>query len=139
MYIVQDVLNIQIGMKRTLARAVTKEKSMKLSPLMYVPLMALMIPASAVAEQSRIYSPKDQRSNSVITLDLVRSAEPAQVELYTRRSGLTGALLGTAPVHAGANNDVRVAMSRDPLGSVLAVIVNREGTILDREIIEFAR
>lgn len=112
---------------------------MTFSPLICASLMALVIPASAVGEQSYIHAPKSQSSGSVITLDLVRSVEPAQVELYTRRSGLTGALLGTAPVHAGANNDVRIAMSRDPLGSVLAIIVDREGTILDSEIIEFAR
>lgn len=84
---------------------------------------ALAGTASLAAASSNYFSFKEVAdASSTIDLGTVRAESDGIVEIYELRGGERGALLGTAPVMAGANSDVRVNVSVPPLFDVVAVL-----------------
>jgi len=69
----------------------------------------------------------DQEVNSVVELGLVRSITGGTVEIRDFRLGTAGDVLGMTSVSAGANTDVRVNVGQEPLGDVLAVLLDANG------------
>ncbi|SFB18077.1 hypothetical protein SAMN05421688_3462 [Poseidonocella pacifica] len=63
-----------------------------------------------------------QFESTYVNLDVVRADSDAIVTIYDYRLGEQGAVLGTAPVQAGANGNVKVNLNDKIKGDVLAVI-----------------
>lgn len=70
---------------------------------------------------------------SYIEIDQVRAAQNGVVEIYDYRLGERGALLGSEPVNAGANADVKISLDRQPLGDVMAVLVSNGQVLATQE------
>lgn len=94
-----------------------------------------LVSSSAFAGANYILPGQVQNTNSGVTLDLVRSDSPGTVYAYDAREGVDGKVLGTAPVHAGANTDVRITFSRPALRDVLTVLYSGSGaTVATAEV-----
>jgi hypothetical protein len=79
----------------------------------------------------------EQRSNSRIEVDLVRSETGGTVEVVEMIGGAMGDSLGTTPVRAGANKDVFIHFSTLPASNDVAVILrDSAGNIVDIEEID---
>ncbi|WP_341212043.1 hypothetical protein [uncultured Limimaricola sp.] len=63
-----------------------------------------------------------QEQTSVVELGIVRSQSSGTVEIYTMGPNGTMILLGTEPVHAGANSNVRVHVDQPVRQDIVAVL-----------------
>jgi hypothetical protein len=72
---------------------------------------------------------------SYADLDLVRAESDGEVVIHDYRRGQIGEVLGSAPVHAGANADVRVRFGVQPRGDVIAILVDQFGTEVTSTVI----
>nr|WP_321511493.1 hypothetical protein [uncultured Celeribacter sp.] len=79
--------------------------------------------SAAFAGPNYIMPGEAQNLNSSVTLDLVRADANATVDVYDFHGGERGALLGSAPVKAGANTDVYVPLSRPASKDAVAVLM----------------
>lgn len=61
-------------------------------------------------------------ANPIMEIGLVRSSGDGVVELYDYHKGEQGRLLGSAPVKAGANQNVRINVGFAPQFDVVAVL-----------------
>jgi len=96
---------------------------MKTLQILALSAAALAGTASLAAASSNYFSFKEVAdAASTIDLGTVRAEADGIVEIYELRGGERGALLGTAPVMAGANGDVRVNLGTPPLFDVVAVL-----------------
>ncbi|MCA0043671.1 hypothetical protein [Celeribacter litoreus] len=84
--------------------------------------------SAAFAGTNYILPGHAQDTRSEITLDLVRADSDGVVRIYQEHVGAMGALLGSEDVHAGANQDVRIRLTRPGLGDVMAVLVTDGST-----------
>lgn len=80
--------------------------------------------SAAVAGPNQIIVHSAQNLGTSATLDLVRADSDATVYIYDFHGGERGALLGSAPVNAGANADVHVSFKRAATGDAVAVLSN---------------
>lgn len=71
-------------------------------------------------------------ARSYVEIDMVRSAVDGIVEIREDRAG--GALLGQAPVHAGANPSFRIRLSRRPSTDVVAVLRNGDSIVATADL-----
>ncbi len=82
---------------------------------------ALGTASIASANNSFSFSPTLD-SSSTLDLGIVRADAPAVVEVYNFQGGEVGELLGSTPVNAGANGDVRVNVGINPRFDVIAFL-----------------
>ena len=92
-----------------------------LKPLAAAALVAVA-GSAAVADSGYILQGEAQKLKTSVTLDLVNTDTDATVEVYDFHGGERGALLGTAPVKAGATTDVFVRFTRPASKSAVAVL-----------------
>ncbi len=78
----------------------------------------------------------EDRNN--IELSLVTAGGEGVVEIYNVQAGKQGALLGMQPVHAGANEDVRINIGNGFKTDVLAVL-KVDGQVVATEEFDVAR
>ncbi|WP_460273628.1 hypothetical protein [Celeribacter sp. ULVN23_4] len=78
--------------------------------------------SAAFAGTNYIKVGEAQNTNSGVTLDLVRADADGVIYAYDARDGAEGTVLGSTPVHAGANTHVRVNFTTQPLTDVLTVL-----------------
>lgn len=64
----------------------------------------------------------DTFSGSSVDLGTVRAADAGVVEVYSFHGGEIGPLLGSTPVNAGANQDVRVSIPGSSIFDVIAIL-----------------
>ena len=96
---------------------------------MYGKLLALAIFAASATsapamtgENSFQSLARIHQQTSIVDVGIVRSESNGMVEIYTRASDGTMILLGTEPVHAGANRAVRVQVDRPVRRDLIAVL-----------------
>ena len=96
---------------------------------MYGKLLALAIfAASATSASAMTWDNAFQslarlpEQTSIVDVGVVRSESQGMVEIYTREADGTMILLGTEPVHAGANRNVRVQVDRPVRRDIVAVL-----------------
>lgn len=70
-----------------------------------------------------------QNTNSGVTLELVRADSAGVIYAYDARDGVEGKVLGSAPVKAGANTDVRIDFRTPALKDVLTVLYTGDTTM----------
>ncbi len=87
-------------------------------------LAAVLGPATLASAETSYFAltPRLERS-TVIDLGTVRAEGAGIVNVYLREGGQPGRLLGSVPVTAGANMDVRVPLSAAPTRDVIAELV----------------
>ena len=73
-----------------------------------------------------------------ITIDLVVADADGMVVVYNYEGGMIGEMLGSAPVSAGANEDVVVNLGSDPLGPRITALLF-EGEMMDDPMTAVAR
>ncbi|WP_162561809.1 hypothetical protein [Limimaricola hongkongensis] len=80
-----------------------------------------------------------REQSSLIDVGRVRAEDAGQVELYAMGPGGTRTLLGSQPVHAGANNNVRVHIGHPVRRDIVAVlrvdgrvVATRDFDVIDR-------
>lgn len=84
---------------------------------------AVLIAAGSSAFASdHIFADYTQDLKSFVELDLVRASSDGVVEVYEDTANGQGKLLGSTPVHAGANNDVRISFNTITTHDVIAVL-----------------
>lgn len=100
-----------------------------------IALTAVLGSATAAAAETSYFSLGNTKdASTVMELDLVRSAADGQVVIREYIGGETGEVLGTAPVYAGANNDVRVFLDTRPVGDVIAILQSGDEVLATKEI-----
>lgn len=99
-------------------------------------LAALVASASIATAGSSSFISNDgvQEDRSYVEFNTVTSASDAVLEVRDFRLGSVGELLGTAPIHAGANSNVKVRIGADPLGDVIAVIKSGDQVLATQEV-----
>ena len=83
---------------------------------------ALALSAGAAAADSYFAFGETLEDRATVELGTVLAEADGVVEIYNVSGGQTGALLGTTPVFAGANQDVRVQIGAGYRTDVLAVL-----------------
>ena len=98
---------------------------------------AIAATATAVAADANYIDAfaKEQNRDTQVELELVRSEGAGTLSIYSFHKGVQGNLLGSEMVHAGANADVRVDISR-PLTDAIAVLTVN-GVVVDTQEIDF--
>ncbi len=81
----------------------------------------------------------DQEVNSIVELGTVTAMTGGSVEIRDFRLGSAGGILGMASISAGANSDVRVNIGQEPLGDVLAVLLDANGNPVAEYVIDVLR
>ena len=89
-------------------------------------LVAALGTASVAAADSYFGIIDTQGGSAILDLGTVTSDAAGYVEIYRADT-----LLGSEPIHAGANLDVRVDVGTAPVSDVTAVLVS-DGQILDQ-------
>jgi len=84
--------------------------------------------SAAFAGANYIKAGDAQNTNSGVTLELVRADSDGVIYAYDARTGTDGKVLGSTPVKAGANTDVRVNFKTPALNDVLAVLYTDDTT-----------
>ncbi|MBW6417046.1 hypothetical protein [Celeribacter sp. PS-C1] len=84
--------------------------------------------SAAFAGAGYIKPGEAQNTNSGVTLELVRADSAGVVYAYDARDGVEGKVLGSAPVKAGANTNVRIEFRTQPLKDVLTVLYTDDTT-----------
>ncbi len=87
--------------------------------------------SAAFAGANYIKAGDAQNTNSGVTLELVRADSDGVIYAYDARTGTDGTdgkVLGSTPVKAGANTDVRVNFKTPALNDVLAVLYTDDTT-----------
>lgn len=92
----------------------------------------------ATASESYFSLNSKAAAASSIDLGVVRAADNGIVEIYDYHRGEIGTLLGTAPVKAGANREVKVNVGTPPLFDVIAVL-NVNGQVVAQSEIDIVR
>ena len=96
---------------------------------------ALLIGAGTAAFASdHIFVGGAQNLNSFVELDLVRATTDGTVDVYELTADGQGKLLGSTPVHAGANQDVKVSFKSLTNQDVVAVLTTAGGASTSQEI-----
>lgn len=80
--------------------------------------------SAAFAGPNYIIPGQAQSLTSTVNLDLVRADTNSTVYIYDFHNGERGALLGSEAVHAGANTNVKVQLSRPAISDAIAVLSN---------------
>ena len=80
------------------------------------------ITATAASADSYFSYGETLDDSAALELGTVKSQGDGVVEIYNFAGGKIGALLGTEPVNAGANRDVRVQIGSHYLNDVIAVL-----------------
>lgn len=88
---------------------------------------------AATAEPSFFSYQYGLENGSTLELGNVTSQGNGVVEIYDFRGGEQGALLGSEPVFAGANSDVRVTIGQDADFDVVAVLKVDGQTVATRD------
>lgn len=70
---------------------------------------------------------------SVLDFGVISTDEPATLEVYELIAGEMRDMLGSVPLNAGANADVRVNVGMTPRNDVLALIKAEDGHVLDAQ------
>lgn len=78
-----------------------------------------------------------QGSNTLLELGTIVSDGNGVVEIYDNWGGQQGLLLGTEPVRAGANSDVRIPLRFAPHGDVVALL-KVDGQVVAQQVIRIA-
>lgn len=105
-----------------------------------IALVATLGTASFASADTSFFSIHDRIDpSSNLELGLVRSAADGVVEVYTNNGGQQGRLLGTAPVHAGANLDVKVDLGVNVNTDIVAVLKSGGEVLAVEEIDVFTR
>lgn len=82
--------------------------------------------------------PQAQRDDGVIELGTVTAQADGVIEIYDAGDTEMATILGSEPVTAGANTDVKVTLTTQPISDVVAVLrVN--GEVVAQETIELDR
>lgn len=81
-----------------------------------------------------IFADSSQKLNSYVNLELVRASTDGVVNVYELTADGQGQLLGSAPVHAGANQDVRISFNTLTNQDVIAVLTTN-GTVSATEAV----
>ncbi|WP_198403483.1 hypothetical protein [Celeribacter ethanolicus] len=84
--------------------------------------------SAAFAGSNYIKPGEAQNTNSGVTLELVRAETDGVIYAYDNKSGTDGKVLGSAPVKAGVNTDVRVNFTTPALNDVLTVLYTTDTT-----------
>ena len=88
---------------------------------------AVAVTASAASADSYFGFGQTLDAGSAVEINLVTAESNGVLEIYNYAGGQTGELLGSTPVNAGANADVRVGIAPRYLTDVIAVLkVNGE-------------
>jgi len=99
-------------------------------------LAALAGSATLASAEARFSLSQAQQRNSIVELGPIVTDRAATVEIYSLHAGKTGPLIGTEALHAGANDNVRVALSSLPMKMALAAIVV-DGQVVATQRIRF--
>ena len=92
---------------------------------------ALVIAAGSSAfAADHIFADSSQKLNSYVELELVSATSDGVVDVYELTADGQGKLLGSAPVHAGANSDVRISFKTITNQDVIAVL-STNGVVSD--------
>lgn len=83
---------------------------------------AFVAVAGSAAVASPVILQGDASDTSYVELGLVRADAATTVEIYDYHAGEKGELLGSAPIHAGANQNVKVRLGETPSNDVIAVL-----------------
>ncbi|WP_417261493.1 hypothetical protein [Celeribacter sp.] len=84
--------------------------------------------SAAFADSNYIKPGYAQNTKTGVTLDLVRSDSAGVIYAYNARDGVEGKVLGSAPVKAGVNKDVRIDFRTPALNDVLTVLYTGDTT-----------
>jgi hypothetical protein len=94
---------------------------------------AVLIAAGTSAFASdHIFADQSQDLTSYVELDLVRASSNGAVDVYELTADGQGKLLGSTPVHAGANQNVRVSFKTITNQDVIAVL-STNGVVADTQ------
>lgn len=83
-------------------------------------------------------SPVQTAGQTLLELDLVVASGPGTVEIYDAADTGLQRLLGSEPVRAGANTDIKVSIVPPPVRDAVAVL-RVDGTIVAQQRIEIRR
>ncbi len=98
--------------------------------------IAGMAAATVAAADNSYFELERQLDNSTtLELGLVSSEGDGVIEIYTYHKDQIGTLLGTEEVHAGANRDVHVNLSRPANVDVIALLKVDGETVASRDYI----
>jgi hypothetical protein len=110
---------------------------MKTTTFALVAVTALSTASFASADAFSII--EDQEVNSVVELNTVNSTFGGSIEIRDFRLGTAGAVLGTVDLNAGANSHVRVNVGKEPLGDVVAVLLDAAGNTVATQKVDIIR
>lgn len=91
-----------------------------------IALAAALAMGSAATAQSYFQGMMQIDQDSTFTLDGITAEADGTVVFFDYHGGARGAEIGSVDVRAGANVNIRVGLTREPRGDVLAVLF--EGT-----------
>lgn len=107
---------------------------------MFTKTLALALAATiggttlAQADTSYFSIDRQHSDSSNLELGLVRSAADGVVEIYSYNNDVQGQLLGSAPISAGANLDVKVDLGTTVRTDVVAVLRSGDAVLATKEI-----
>jgi hypothetical protein len=93
-----------------------------MSKFLALTLAALVGSTTLAAADSSFTLAQVQDDNSIVELGLINADGAGTVHIYALDAGKMGALLGSEPVHAGSNSDVRVPLIDNPKQDAMAVL-----------------
>jgi hypothetical protein len=103
--------------------------------LLALSAVALLVAGPSLAD-SAFSLDRVQDQGNLVELSNVRAEGAGVVEIYDFSRGEVGRLLGSAPVNAGANAEVRIALQGNPLNDALAVI-RVDGNVVAEQALRF--
>lgn len=108
-----------------------------MNALLPLAMVAVAGTATVASAENSFSLQKIQHSTMLLHFDLINSNDPGVVEVYDYNGHVMGRLLGSQPVHAGSNTDLRVMIQPPPPEQDAMAILIVDGEPVARQLIEF--
>jgi len=95
---------------------------MSIKSIIFAAAAAVAVTSTAASADSYFHFGLNLQASDVLELGNVTIDRDGVVEIYDYRLGTQGALLGSEPLHAGANTDVKIDTGFSTESDVLAVL-----------------
>lgn len=98
---------------------------------------ALVLAAAGMAQAENSFSlPMVMMTDGYVELPVINADAAGVIEVYDYNTDQIGALLGTMPVNAGANENVKITIHGSPFNDVIAQL-KIDGQVVAEQVVEF--
>lgn len=109
-------------------------RGLMMSKYLAITAATLLASTTYAVADSNFTLPLAQERDGIAELGRINADSDGVVEIYRLEGDQLGTLLGTEPVHAGTNSDVRVSVAHNQMSNARAVLVVNDEIVATQDI-----